>query len=163
MFVLKMYLLLPLDLIIRGNKMIKKALLILTVLFATSVMAAEDKIDNYLQGAAEDVKPAFHNVPKQSELPPLNYVNQPPTIPHSVKNYQVTKNVNQCLNCHSVEASRITGATRISPTHFMDRDGNIVGGETSPRRYFCLQCHVSQSDVEPIVPNEFKPMKGYGE
>ncbi len=43
----------------------------------------------------------------------------------------------------------------------MDRDGNIVGG-TSPRRYFCLQCHVSQSDVEPIIQNEFKPMAGFG-
>ena len=77
-------------------------------------------------------------------------------------NYQITKNVNQCLNCHSVEASRVTGATRISPTHFADRDGNI-GASASPRRYFCLQCHVSQSDVEPLVPNEFKPMKGYGQ
>lgn len=163
MSVLKTYLLLRLDLIIRGNKMIKKTILILTALFASSTIIAEDKIDNYLQGAPEDVKPAFHNAPKQSDLAPLSYVNQPPTIPHSVKNYQVTKNVNQCLNCHSVEASRITGATRISPTHFADRDGNIVGGNASPRRYFCLQCHVSQSDVEPIVPNEFKPMKGYGE
>ena len=130
---------------------------VLTALFATSVMA-----DQANTGAGDFVKPAFHDAPKQSELPALNYVNQPPMVPHSVKNYQITKNVNQCLNCHSVEASRVTGATRISPTHFADRDGNI-GSSSSPRRYFCLQCHVSQSDVEPIVPNEFKPMKGYGQ
>jgi len=125
---------------------------VLTALFATSVMA-----DQANTGTGD-----FHDAPKQSELPALNYVNQPPMVPHSVKNYQITKNVNQCLNCHSVEASRVTGATRISPTHFADREGNI-GSSASPRRYFCLQCHVSQSDVEPIVPNEFKPMKGYGQ
>lgn len=160
MFALKMYLPLLPDLIIRGNKMIKKTLFILTALFAGT--AGADNVDNYLQGSSEYVAPAFHNEPKESGLYALSYVNQPPMIPHAVKNYQITKNTNQCLNCHSVEASRVTGATRISPTHFMDRDGNIVGSSTSPRRYFCLQCHTSQSDVEPIVPNEFKPLKGYG-
>lgn len=136
---------------------------LLTALLAGSVMAEEVKpVDSYLKGASENVQPAFHQAPRQSELPALNYVNQPPMVPHAVANYQVTKNVNQCLNCHSPENSRMTGATRISPTHFMDRDGKI-GSSSSPRRYFCLQCHVSQSDVEPIVPNDFKPMKGYGQ
>ncbi|PJG83573.1 nitrate reductase cytochrome c-type subunit [Caviibacterium pharyngocola] len=142
--------------------MIKKTVLILTALLAATA-GAEQQIDSQLQNSAENVAPAFHNEVKERALPALNYVNQPPMVPHSVKNYQVTKNTNQCLNCHSVEASRVTGATRISPTHFMDREGNFVGGTASPRRYFCLQCHVSQSDVDPIVPNEFKPMKGYGE
>ena len=117
---------------------------VFAALFATSVMAEQSNsgAGDFFNNSPESVAPAFHDAPKQSELPALNYVNQ-------------------CLNCHSVEASRVTGATRISPTHFADRDGNI-GSSSSPRRYFCLQCHVSQSDVEPIVPNEFKPMKGYG-
>lgn len=137
---------------------------VFAALFATSAMAEQSNsgAGDFFNNSPESVAPAFHDAPKQSELSALNYVNQPPMVPHSVKNYQVTKNVNQCLNCHSVEASRVTGATRISPTHFADRDGNI-GSSSSPRRYFCLQCHVSQSDVEPIVPNEFKPMKGYGQ
>ncbi|MEA7178548.1 nitrate reductase cytochrome c-type subunit, partial [Salmonella enterica subsp. enterica serovar Montevideo] len=41
-----------------------------------------------------------------------------------------------------------TGAPRISPTHFMDSDGK-VSGNVAPRRYFCLQCHVPQSDTAP--------------
>lgn len=139
----------------------KKTILILTALFAFSAQANEVKVGHGIQDSPEHVAPAFHNAPKESDLAPLNYVNQPPMVPHATKNYQVTKNINQCLTCHSPEASRVTGATRISPTHFMDRDGNIVGG-TSPRRYFCLQCHVSQSDVDPIVQNEFKPMAGFG-
>ena len=133
-----------------------------TALFAGSLIASDaPAVGKDLTQAAENIAPAFHNAPRQGELPALNYVNQPPMVPHSVANYQVTKNANQCLNCHSPENSRLSGATRISPTHFMDRDGK-VGSSSSPRRYFCLQCHVSQSNVDPIVPNDFKPMKGYG-
>lgn len=142
--------------------MIKKTILILTALCATYSMANTNSIGNTLEDSPENVTPEFTMPKKESELAPLNYVNQPPMIPHAVKGYQITKNVNQCLMCHSVEGSRVTGATRISPTHFADRDGKIVGGQTAPRRYFCLHCHVSQSDVPPIVPNEFQPMSGYG-
>ena len=43
----------------------------------------------------------------------------------------------------------------ISVTHFQNRDGNFLA-ELSPRRYFCLQCHVPQANLEPLVPNTFK-------
>lgn len=99
--------------------------------------------------------------PKQQSRMPLNYVNQPPVIPHSVDGYQVTKNVNRCLQCHGVEHYRATGAPRVSPTHFTDRDGR-VSSEVSPRRYFCLQCHVPQTDAHPIVDNDFQPAPGFG-
>ncbi|WP_175463882.1 nitrate reductase cytochrome c-type subunit, partial [Vibrio cholerae] len=26
----------------------------------------------------------------------------------------------------------------------------------SPRRYFCLQCHVPQADAKPLVENDFE-------
>ncbi|MFI8418575.1 nitrate reductase cytochrome c-type subunit [Serratia sp. NPDC078593] len=100
-------------------------------------------------------------MPKQQERMALNYVNQPPMIPHSIDGYQVSKNTNRCLQCHGVEHYRTTGAPRISPTHFMDSDGK-VRGEVAPRRYFCLQCHVPQSDAAPIVGNNFEPMPGFG-
>ncbi|EHO5064077.1 nitrate reductase cytochrome c-type subunit [Salmonella enterica] len=100
-------------------------------------------------------------MPKEQERMPLNYVNQPPMIPHSVEGYQVTTNTNRCLQCHGVESYRTTGAPRISPTHFMDSDGKVSGNVT-PRRYFCLQCHVPQSDTAPIIDNTFTPSQGYG-
>ncbi|VTR41653.1 Diheme cytochrome c NapB precursor [Serratia fonticola] len=55
--------------------------------------------------------------------------NQPPMIPHSVDGYQISKNTNRCLQCHGVEHYRTTGAPRISPTHFMDSDGKVLGGK----------------------------------
>lgn len=134
--------------------------------FSALVMANSNNLGLEKEGvklanAAENVEPAFHNVPKQIESPALQYVNQPPLVPHSVAGMQVTKNVNQCLSCHSPENARVTGAKRISPTHFMDRNGNIEAN-TSPRRYFCLQCHVPQTNASPIVPNDFEPLPGYG-
>lgn len=70
-------------------------------------------------------------MPKEQERMPLNYVNQPPMIPHSVEGYQVTTNTNRCLQCHGVESYRTTGAPRISPTHFMDSDGKVGRGSGS--------------------------------
>jgi cytochrome c-type protein NapB len=43
----------------------------------------------------------------------------------------------------------------ISITHFMDRDGQVLASIT-PRRYFCTQCHVGQSDTPPLVDNTFR-------
>ena len=43
----------------------------------------------------------------------------------------------------------------VSVTHFMDRDGQVCAA-VSPRRYFCLQCHVTQTDARPLVGNSFK-------
>lgn len=100
-------------------------------------------------------------MPKQQERMALNYVNQPPMIPHSIEGYQVSKNTNRCLACHGVEHYRTTGAPRISPTHFMDSEGKVLSN-VAPRRYFCLQCHVPQTDAAPIVENTFTPSKGFG-
>ena len=30
----------------------------------------------------------------------------------------------------------------------------------SPNRYFCNQCHVSQTDAKPLIGNTFKPGAG---
>lgn len=42
----------------------------------------------------------------------------------------------------------------ISITHHMDRDGQFLA-DVSPRRYFCNQCHVPQTEVAPLVDNTF--------
>lgn len=42
----------------------------------------------------------------------------------------------------------------ISVTHFMDREGQTLA-TVSPRRYFCTQCHVTQTDAKLLVTNDF--------
>ena len=84
-----------------------------------------------------------------------NYPEQPPTIPHNIRGYQIDKNFNMCLSCHSRSASPQTGAPMVSITHFHDRDGQTLAA-VSPRRYFCVQCHLPQADVAPARTNNFQ-------
>lgn len=93
----------------------------------------------------------------QGKRMPRNYPDQPPTIPHTVRDYQVDKDFNQCLTCHSRSRSAETGAPMVSITHFIDRDNQTLAA-VSPRRYFCMQCHVAQHDVQPVVGNTFMSM-----
>jgi nitrate reductase (cytochrome), electron transfer subunit len=83
-----------------------------------------------------------------------NYPEQPPTIPHKIEGYQIDRNANRCLACHSRAATGESQAPMVSITHFMDRDGQFLAA-VSPRRYFCNQCHVPQHEVEPLVGNDF--------
>ena len=90
---------------------------------------------------------------------PRDFVQQPPLIPHSIEGYTVDKNFNKCLDCHAWNRTKETGATKISVTHFRTRDG-VELSNISPLRYFCNQCHVSQSEAKPLVGNTFKPGTG---
>ena len=83
-----------------------------------------------------------------------NYAMQPPVVPHKIEGYQLDKNANRCMFCHSRTKTQESQAPMISVTHFQDRDGNFLA-ELSPRRYFCLQCHVPQAEVKPLVENRF--------
>ncbi|MCT4716675.1 nitrate reductase cytochrome c-type subunit [Enterobacteriaceae bacterium H18W14] len=130
-------------------------------LMVSGALWAADGVDLNQSPEVSGTPEGSVRMPKQQERMALNYVNQPPLIPHSVDGYQVSKNTNRCLQCHGVEHYRTTGAPRISPTHFMDAEGNVLSN-VAPRRYFCLQCHVPQTDAAPIVENTFTPSKGFG-
>jgi cytochrome c-type protein NapB len=82
------------------------------------------------------------------------YTSQPPTIPHSIERYEITRNVNFCMYCHSRVRNEEFGAPMVSATHYMDRDHDYLA-EISPRRYFCTTCHVVQTDARPPVENRF--------
>ena len=87
-----------------------------------------------------------------------DYVQQPPLIPHDVKGYVINVKFNKCLTCHSWANYKEAGATKISQTHFNDRENNVLAN-IAPRRYFCVQCHVPQVDAPPLVENTFQPLK----
>jgi cytochrome c-type protein NapB len=80
---------------------------------------------------------------------------QPPLVPHRFEKYEIDLKVNQCLRCHDRPYYKQEGATEISDSHYMGRDGKkqdtISGG-----RWFCTQCHVPQADLSPLVENIFE-------
>lgn len=88
-----------------------------------------------------------------------DFVQQPPLIPHTIANYQITKNFNKCMDCHAWARTKTSGATKVSVTHFRTRDGQELDN-VSPRRYFCTQCHVPQTDAKPLVDNTFQRARG---
>ncbi len=89
---------------------------------------------------------------------PRDYVQQPPLIPHTIRDYRITARHNKCMECHSWRAYREFGATKVSTSHFKDRSG-MDTANISPLRYFCTQCHVPQMDAKPLVENTFKAIE----
>ncbi len=83
------------------------------------------------------------------------YRQQPPLIPHKIDGYQIDRAVNQCMLCHDWPYNVDQGAPKISETHYVNRDG-VALDEVSPRRWFCTQCHVPQSNARELVKNDFK-------
>ena len=96
--------------------------------------------------------------PDTSALP-RDFVQQPPLIPHTINGYQITKNFNKCMDCHAFQRSKASGATKVSVTHFRTREGQELDN-ISPRRYFCTQCHVPQTDAKALVDNTFQRARG---
>lgn len=82
------------------------------------------------------------------------YPMQPPTIPHAIDGYQVNKNTNRCMLCHARANAARFQAPPVSVTHYMDRHDQFLAS-ISPRRYFCSQCHVVQTDAPLLVENQF--------
>ena len=101
--------------------------------------------------------PAMSQVENDDIKRKRDYPMQPPTIPHKIDNYQVDLRSNKCLSCHSWKNYREKGATKISQTHFENRDEQVLAN-VSARRYFCTQCHVPQVNAPPLVENRFEPI-----
>ena len=82
-----------------------------------------------------------------------SYDDQPPLIPHKISG-NINLKENSCLSCHSDENYKEEESPKMSSTHFFTRDEKRLS-ELSPRRYFCLQCHVPQAKIEPLVGSNF--------
>lgn len=98
----------------------------------------------------------LYRVERDQAVIPRHFEQQPPLIPHGIKGYSISQNFNKCMDCHSLQRATETRATKVSATHYQTREGAKLAN-ISPRRYFCLQCHVPQTDAKPLVDNTYKP------
>lgn len=114
-----------------------------------------ESLRGFTELEATNKAPLMHQVNKDELLVERNYVQQPPVIPHDVRGYQVDLRANKCLSCHSWDRYKEAGATKVSLTHFETRDGHALA-DISPRRYFCLQCHVPQAETNPLIKNQYQ-------
>ena len=102
----------------------------------------------------------------------------PPMIPHDTTGMLIiTKDNNQCLQCHKPEVAEMVGATAIPKSHFLNMrpenkivDGKLVNGVDNLQnqvsikkitkvyegRFNCVQCHAPQSNAALITENKFQ-------
>lgn len=107
----------------------------------------------------QDNPPTASHQERDHAAQPRDFVQQPPLIPHTTSNYQITKNFNKCMDCHAWTKATAAGATKVGLTHFRDREGMELDN-VSPRRYFCTACHVAQTDAKALVENTFQRARG---
>jgi nitrate reductase (cytochrome), electron transfer subunit len=132
--------------------------LLLIVVLSIGLAHAADNLGEGLRGPVpldqEPKAPKLATVENTDVKRGRAYTSQPPTIPHAIDRYEITRNVNFCMYCHSRVRNAEFGAPMVSATHFMDREHDFLA-EISPRRYFCTQCHVPQTNVKSPVVNTF--------
>lgn len=119
---------------------------------------AGQQIDAIRRGVPIDKEatpPLTARVENFDQRRPVNYEIQPPTIPHAIDNYQLTVNTNRCMLCHTRSNAARFQAPPVSEQHYLTREG-VVLEQISPRRYFCVQCHVVQTDAPQLVSNGFR-------
>jgi cytochrome c-type protein NapB len=135
----------------------KLTMIFLPLLLLASFVLASDNIATLRGGpiAEEPSPPKIADVDNRDIKRARNYPMQPPTIPHHIRDYRVDLNSNKCLSCHSRKQTAESQAPMISVTHYMDREGNFLA-DVSPRRYFCEQCHVVQTNAKLLVGSDFK-------
>jgi nitrate reductase (cytochrome), electron transfer subunit len=139
----------------------RKTVLMVIVLAAFGLVPVQaalqsERGDHALDAPSEKAEPKKWQADR--EPIPRDYVQQPPLIPHKTDGYVINLKSNKCLTCHSWANYKQARATKVSLTHFADREGDAMSN-ISPRRYFCTQCHVPQTDAKPLVDNSFKPVQ----
>jgi nitrate reductase (cytochrome), electron transfer subunit len=128
---------------------------------AASADTATVKLDSLRGGTPlnQDNPATVYKQERDGPVADRDFVQMPPLVPHTISGYQVTKNFNKCMDCHAWQKTKESGATKISVTHFKNRQGTEMDS-VSPLRYFCTQCHVPQSDAKPLVANTYQRAQG---
>jgi cytochrome c-type protein NapB len=147
----------------RFSEFLKLALAVAIFAMGFALHAADDPVLlKGLRGGTpvdRDNSPTASHQERDHPVSDRDFVQQPPLIPHGTAGYQITKNFNKCMDCHAWQKAQASGATKVSVTHFRAREGQELDN-VSPRRYFCTQCHVAQTDAKPLVENTFQRARG---
>jgi cytochrome c-type protein NapB len=141
------------------NKLSRLALIasLCALLFPVGFSVHAAPADAPLEARAElgNSKTDMYKPIKDTKRIVRDYVQQPPLVPHDVSRYEISRNFNKCMDCHSSSRYVEMNTTRVPVTHFKSRSGQELSN-LSPARYFCTQCHVPQVDTKPLVGNTFK-------
>lgn len=83
------------------------------------------------------------------------FVGQPPLIPHTVENFDITATENDCLECHIDTEFKGKKMPSIK-SHLVKTSDATSEPQLNMLRWQCNNCHVAQVDAKPLVGNDFK-------
>jgi nitrate reductase (cytochrome), electron transfer subunit len=130
----------------------------------------------------DGVKSSTYNkaAPGESQRIQRAFQDAPPMIPHDTDGIlEITRDNNQCLQCHTPEVAESMGALPVPASHFLNMrpvnkivNGKLVNGVDNLKnqvsvkkmtdvyggRFNCVQCHAPQSNAELITENRFQPV-----
>jgi len=140
-----------------GKRLIVMTLAIIMVAYGSPLFSQENVAT--MRGAQSientSAAPEYKRWTGKTDVITREFEQQPPLIPHKSQSHKINLKTNKCLSCHGLDAYERKEATKVSDTHFKDRDGNQLD-DVSAARYFCTQCHVEQRNAAPLVSNEFR-------
>jgi cytochrome c-type protein NapB len=84
-----------------------------------------------------------------------NYPEQPPIIPHSIDNYQLTRKTNRGLDCHRRQFTALGRAD--DQRHPFHASRRADSADVTPRRYFCTVTRIADRRAA-AGPKQFKDM-----
>lgn len=80
--------------------------------------------------------------PGDSKLVPRGYPTAPPPIPHAIDLTGITRQSNECVDCHDGG-----DGPKLSASHLSTGKKKALAAS----RYYCLQCHVPQTTEQPAA------------
>lgn len=83
------------------------------------------------------------------------FVGQPPLIPHTVENFDITPRENACFDCHIDSEFKGKKMPTLSKSHFAKTSDAAAAPQLNMLRWQCNSCHVPQVDAAPLVGNSF--------
>lgn len=135
----------------------KTGILVLPLMIAILSACGGTKANVYTEKGLVTGKPGMnmYSLKDPGETAPIKrpYQTAPPLVPHTVSGFTINRSTNECLDCH-LEGEEIGdghGRTpRVPQSHFTnEHTGEERAGQVVGIRYYCVQCHVPQSEEEP--------------
>ena len=97
--------------------------------------------------------------PEDSDALPRSFPGAPPQVPHEIESMlPILAGDNQCLDCHDKPRSigkKRKGRSPMPESHYAVAGDDKAKWKLSGARFTCVQCHVPQADVKPLVGNTF--------
>ncbi len=126
------------------------------LLATASLVAGGELVSLRGSNPIDELSKQFEEMGKQKSATGFkrSWKTAPPMIPHSAKAFKVTMKLNVCAYCH-VEDYKWMEAPKAGDSHFLKDASGKATASLDARRYFCTQCHATQTTGGPLVANTF--------